>query len=109
MKIFRKFYSKIFSVNCGITSDQKQVGIKKVIRPSSPEPDDRSKLSVGLGLSLKNDPQSIKLLGSSGMFLPLPNPPTPGNDQTCIVPGRELSRHLVELSHFECWREAGIH
>ena len=35
--------------------------IKNVIRPSSPRPDDRSKLSVGLGLPLKNYPNFIKL------------------------------------------------
>ena len=70
-EIFRKFYSKIFSLNSQIISNKKQAGIEKVIRPSSPKPDDRSKLSVGLGLPLKNDPKSIKLLGSLGMFLPL--------------------------------------
>ena len=58
-EIFSTFQSRIFSLKTQryfLEEDK-----KNVIRPSSPRPDDRSKLSVGLGLPLKNYPNFIKL------------------------------------------------
>ena len=57
--------------------------IKNVIRPSSPRPDDRSKLSVGLGLPLKNYPNFIKL-GFSWNVSSFQFPPA-SNDQSASV------------------------
>ena len=57
--------------------------IKNVIRPSSPRPDDRSKLSVGLGLPLKNYPNFIKL-GFSWNVSSFHHPPA-SHDQSASV------------------------
>ena len=90
--------------------------IKNVIRPSSPRPDDRSKLSVGLGLPLKNYPNFIKL-GFSWNVSSFQSPPG-RNDQwasqclegrLCIIPSLGIIKKFggIKLFWIEQTSQAG--
>ena len=85
--------------------------IKNVIRPGSPRPDDRSKLSVGLGLPLKNYPNFIKL-GFSWNVSSFQFPPRAMTSQR--LSWRQTLHNTkfgdyqeVELSYFELSRPGG--
>ena len=100
MKLFWKLYSKIFSPKSEIFSSKSRLE-KIVIRPSSPRPDDRSKLSVGLGLPLKNYPNFIKL-GFSWNVSSFHHPPA-SHDQSASVLKADFAWYQVLIYHTPQW------